>query len=376
MRFTFALMIATASTTALAGPSSKTLERAIKLYAKQDFMSAHVELAKVISGDSGDDPESVQRAEFFVGKTLYQLGYYVASNAFFDRISSQGTSHRYYSAALKWYTALADVLPIQIDAFSKYSATDSDDPSLSSVKDQVKYRRAILAIGKSDFAAAAKELSAIDAGSKVYTKAQLALGFVQVRTTKIPEALATFATIKRGDDTGDLAALASGQLEARRKGWDQAIAAFAKVRATGPLGARAAWDGSWAKLEKSAKAPASLLPFSVTPIVDVDAPSAALLPTVIAFDYCPKQAATIDALAGFRADAVAIKKQLAALTAHDDNADFYVQLKAPKGLSPRVQALVKAALAGPVPTRGRAQSLEATVKRRRGVKRLAPVQVD
>lgn len=35
-----------------------------------------------------------------------------------------------------------------------------------------------------------------------------------------------------------------------------------------------------------------------------------------------------------------------------------------------------AQVAGPVPTRGRAQSLEATVKRRRGVKRLAPVQVD
>lgn len=31
---------------------------------------------------------------------------------------------------------------------------------------------------------------------------------------------------------------------------------------------------------------------------------------------------------------------------------------------------------GPVPTRGRAQSVEATVKRRRGTKRLAPVQVD
>ena len=35
-----------------------------------------------------------------------------------------------------------------------------------------------------------------------------------------------------------------------------------------------------------------------------------------------------------------------------------------------------AQVAGPVPTRGRAQSLEATVKRRRGVKRLAPVQVE
>src|SRR6478736_3367805 len=53
-------------------PPSKTLERAIKLYDKKDFFSASIELKKVLDGESGDDAKNKQRAEFFMGKTLYQ----------------------------------------------------------------------------------------------------------------------------------------------------------------------------------------------------------------------------------------------------------------------------------------------------------------
>src|SRR5438309_10579459 len=58
------------------GPPSKTLERAIKLYDKKDFFSASIELKKVLEGESGDDAKNKQRAEFFMGKTLYQMGLY------------------------------------------------------------------------------------------------------------------------------------------------------------------------------------------------------------------------------------------------------------------------------------------------------------
>src|SRR4051812_29536136 len=57
-------------------PPSKTLERAIKLYDKKDFFSASFELKKVLDGESGDDAKNKQRAEFFMGKTLYQMGFY------------------------------------------------------------------------------------------------------------------------------------------------------------------------------------------------------------------------------------------------------------------------------------------------------------
>ncbi|MEO8701626.1 MAG: hypothetical protein ABI867_16390, partial [Kofleriaceae bacterium] len=54
-----------------ATPPSKTLERAIKLYDKEDFFSASIELKKVLDGESQDDAKNKQRAEFFMGKTLF-----------------------------------------------------------------------------------------------------------------------------------------------------------------------------------------------------------------------------------------------------------------------------------------------------------------
>ena len=82
-------------------PPSKTLERAIKLYDKRDFYSASIELKKVLNKESGDDAKNMQRAEFFMGKTLYQMGYYAASLAYFDKIVAAGDNHTYHGATLK-----------------------------------------------------------------------------------------------------------------------------------------------------------------------------------------------------------------------------------------------------------------------------------
>ena len=92
-------------------PPSKTLERAIKLYDKKDFFSASIELKKVLDGESGDDAKNKQRAEFFMGKTLYQMGFYAGSLAYFDKIVQAGDNHTYHGAALKWLAALSRVLP-------------------------------------------------------------------------------------------------------------------------------------------------------------------------------------------------------------------------------------------------------------------------
>src|ERR1041384_4222194 len=92
-------------------PPSKTLERAIKLYDKKDFFSASIELKKVLDGESGDDAKNKQRAEFYMGKTLYQLGFYAGSLADFDKIVKAGDAHTYHGATLKWLAALSRVLP-------------------------------------------------------------------------------------------------------------------------------------------------------------------------------------------------------------------------------------------------------------------------
>src|SRR3982750_2146006 len=93
-------------------PPSKTLERAIKLYDKKDFFSASIELRKVLDGESGDDAKNKQRGEFFMGKTLYQMGFYAGSLAYFDKIVQAGDAHTYHGVTLKWLAALSRVKPI------------------------------------------------------------------------------------------------------------------------------------------------------------------------------------------------------------------------------------------------------------------------
>ena len=55
---------------------SKVLERAFKLYDGEDFYSASIELNKVIEGESGDSEPNKQKAEFWMGKALYNIKFY------------------------------------------------------------------------------------------------------------------------------------------------------------------------------------------------------------------------------------------------------------------------------------------------------------
>src|SRR3954463_12923417 len=123
-------------------PPSKTLERGIKRYDKKDFFSASIELKKVLDGESGDDAKNKQRAEFFMGKTLYQMGFYAGSLAYFDKIVQAGDNHTYHGAALKWLAALSRVLPETsgiLEKIGTYDAAALEDPSLSTVKDELSF---------------------------------------------------------------------------------------------------------------------------------------------------------------------------------------------------------------------------------------------
>jgi len=110
-----------------AGPASKTLERALKLYDAQDYPMASIELNKVIEGQSGDDEANKQRAEFFMGKALFNLKYYSASLSYFDRIVQKGPAHRYYAKTLQWLASLSRFLPESagvLEKIGKYTRAD------------------------------------------------------------------------------------------------------------------------------------------------------------------------------------------------------------------------------------------------------------
>ena len=77
-------------------PPSKSLERALKLYDRDDYYMGSILFDQVIDKKSGDDESNIQKAEFFMGKTLFNLRFYSASLSYFSKIVDKGALHCYY----------------------------------------------------------------------------------------------------------------------------------------------------------------------------------------------------------------------------------------------------------------------------------------
>jgi MYXO-CTERM domain-containing protein len=131
------LVLVPSIASAQSAPPSKPLERAIKLYDMKDFYSATIELKKVLDGETGDDPENVERARYFMGKTFFQIGFYVPSLVMLQQIVQ--TQSRYRVPSHKWITALRKHLPDSFLATAAAEITDEDlgDPTLASVREDL-----------------------------------------------------------------------------------------------------------------------------------------------------------------------------------------------------------------------------------------------
>src|SRR5689334_2248635 len=93
------------------GPPSQTFERALALYRKKDFLSASILLKKVVERETGDDECNADRAQFFLGKTLFQLQLYAGSLRSFNDLAARGPAHDYYAPTMKWLSALGQIAP-------------------------------------------------------------------------------------------------------------------------------------------------------------------------------------------------------------------------------------------------------------------------
>src|SRR5678816_2374953 len=97
-----ALALVLASATASASP---TLDRAVQLYERGDFLSASVEFQKVLTGGTTDGEPAVQRAEFMMARTLQKLGYPAVALAYYQRVV-ENPMHRFRTQSLPWLLEL------------------------------------------------------------------------------------------------------------------------------------------------------------------------------------------------------------------------------------------------------------------------------
>ncbi len=120
-------------------PESKTMKRAIKFYGNKDYYSGSIFLHKVLT-HKDDDETTKERAQFFMGKTLYHLRFYSASLSYFDKIVEKGDAHKYYKATLIWLASLQRKLPESagiLDKIGKYPESALDAPELASIRDEL-----------------------------------------------------------------------------------------------------------------------------------------------------------------------------------------------------------------------------------------------
>src|SRR4051812_43673323 len=179
---------------------SKVLERAFKLYDGEDFYSASIELNKVIEGESGDSEPNKQKAEFWMGKALYNMKYYSASLSYFDRIVQKGSGHAYYNATLKWLASLSRQLPDStgiLEKIGKYNRAELDQPALEKVRDELYFLLGKFYYQKGNFKEAVELFGAVPTSSEFYVQAKLFEGATHVREYQAKPAVESFKEVLR-----------------------------------------------------------------------------------------------------------------------------------------------------------------------------------
>ncbi len=186
---------------------SKVLERAFKLYDADDFTQASIELNKVIEGETGDTEGNKQKAEFWMGKALYNMKYYSASLSYFDRVVQKGPSHAYYNATLKWLASLSRQLPDStgiLEKIGKYNRSELDQPALEKVKDELYFLLGKFNYQKGSFKEAVALFGAVPQSSEFYVQAKLFEGATHVRELQAKPAVESFKEVLRAStDSSD-----------------------------------------------------------------------------------------------------------------------------------------------------------------------------
>ena len=333
---------------AQATPPSKTLERAVKLYEKKDYFSASIELQKVLNGESGDDARNKQRGEFFMGKTLYYLGFYAGSLAYFDRIVQAGQAHTYHAATLKWLAALSRVLPETSGILEKIGGYDPaalEDPIMSGMRDELYfllgrhfYRRG----ADGDLEKAVQLFQKVSRDSEFFIRSKFFEGVTFVRRLEGKPAVEAFKEILViGEEKPkqykpeeirrytELANLQMARVFYSTQQFDTSIRYFEKLEQQSRDWTKSLFEASWAYFMKdnNSKALGNIHTLNAPYFEDEFYPESVLLRAVIYFNYCQYDRA-LEAVNDYEVKykpLVANLEQL--MTKYEDNAEFYEYVK-------------------------------------------------
>lgn len=359
------------------GTPSKTLAEGLRLYQEQKFEEAAIKFKRSADGKAKDKRGNRQRAQFFLGKSLYKLRYYQSALVIFDEISEAGPKHLYFGDALTWLAQLASQLPESagiIEKVGRYGVgaiAQFKTPNAAELYNLLLYFMGRHLYNEGDFQQAIELFGEVDTDSRQYVYARFFEGISYIRMRKARPAIASFRSIL--DSIGDAkgvhdkermrnlawislarvyytAANQRGVSEFDGKLLGQSVEAWNKVDQSSEYWLDALFESSWAFFlaDEYARALGNVHAIYSPFFEDAYYPEALLLKAVTFFVNC--QAKNADAVVSqFHEMYDPVKRELDSILAKNkDNEQFFEFLKSVRAgeaeLSPRVRGIVATAL--------------------------------
>ncbi len=165
------------------------------LYKAEDYQASAMQFYKIAVGDiPGDQP----RAQYWLGKALYKVGFYSASLSIFDEIVQAGPSHPFHKLTLPWLASLSRELPEGAEVLQKigtYKPTDLEDEDFDEVRDELYYLLGRFHYQKGDLPQAIALLDQVPKNSDYYIPSQFFLGVAHTRDFKGEPAVEAFKQV-------------------------------------------------------------------------------------------------------------------------------------------------------------------------------------
>jgi tetratricopeptide (TPR) repeat protein len=182
---------------ATAAPAGTPMAQGEAQYQAEDYEAAAIQFYKIASNEiPGDQP----RSQFWLGKSLYKLGFYSAALSVFDEIVQAGPSHPFHKLTLPWLASLSRELPEGAEVLQKigtYKPTDLEDEAFDEVRDELYYLLGRFYYQKGDLAQGIALLDQVPQNSDYYLPAQFFLGVAHTREFKGEPAVTAFKNVLR-----------------------------------------------------------------------------------------------------------------------------------------------------------------------------------
>lgn len=192
------------------GPPSEALSNALRLYGQERHLEAAVQFQRVVEGETPDAPASVQKAQFFLGKSLYHLHYYQSALAVFDEVSEMGHGHMFFNQTLQWLAQLASQLPEPAGIIEKVGRFGVEQLERFNNADNADlYNQLLYVMGRSkynqgEFDAAIELFQQVERTNRWYVKSRFFEGVSYIGMRRAQPAATAFRDIIEVIEGGDV----------------------------------------------------------------------------------------------------------------------------------------------------------------------------